>query len=73
MLFNSPFFLTIHQTKDGLWHSAMRITHELDAGEGTLWATGSMDYSNREDAEREARLWARHEGYRYVESAEEIQ
>ena len=70
MLFNSPFYRTVQQTKEGLWQSAMR-TRAWDHDE--LWATGNFDFNSRDEAQREARLWARHEGYRYVESAEEIQ
>jgi hypothetical protein len=70
MQFRSPFYLTVQQTPESLWQSAMRTRAW---GHDELWATGSCDYRSREEAEREARLWADHEGYRYVSpDAEEI-
>ena len=65
-MFRSPFYLSVIQNQEGLWQSAMLTEHELDRGEGNLWAAGSFEYSNREGAEREARLWARHENYRFI-------
>jgi len=65
-MFKSQFYLSVIQNQEGLWQSAMLTEHELDAEEGNLWAAGSFEYSNREAAEREARLWARHENYRFI-------
>ena len=70
MPFRSPFYLTVQQTAEGLWQSAMRTRAW---GHDELWATGNLDFNSHDEAKREARRWAQHEGYRYVESVEEIQ
>ena len=62
-MIHSRFYLTVEQTENGLWRSAMRTRAW---GPDEPWAAGSFEYPNCEQAEREARLWADHEGYRYI-------
>jgi hypothetical protein len=67
MTIPSAFYLTVHQTAEGFWRSAMRTRAW---GRDEPWAYGSFQHLDRRQAEREARLWAGLEGYRYVPPAE---